>query len=90
MPQVFSGTRVLRCSDSSCVLFSQEEFSRVFGRGFDPATDVVLVMNGDGNSSGAHVDGCQYFGDSKSVYATFDRSWYGLMRINYVVVLGGR
>ena len=87
MPRLFIGSKVLRSSDSSCILFSRNEFKQLFGRDFNQNTDVVLVMNGDGMSSQAHVDGCVYLEDSDTIYATFDRSWYGLIRVNYMVAL---
>lgn len=87
MPRLFIGSKVLRSSDSSCILFSRNEFKQLFGRDFNQNTDVVLVMNGDGMSSQAHVDGCVYFADSDTIYATFDRSWSGLIRVNYMVAL---
>ena len=87
MPRLFIGSKVLRSSDSSCILFSRNEFKQLFGRDFNQNTDVVLVMNGDGMSSQAHVDSCVYFADSDTIYATFDRSWSGLIRVNYMVAL---
>lgn len=87
MPRLFIGSKVLRSSDSSCILFSRNEFKQLFGRDFNQNTDVVIAMNGDGVSSQAHVDGCVYFSDSDTIYATFDRSWSGLIRVNYMVAL---
>lgn len=87
IPRLFTGSKVLRSSDSSCILFSRDEFKKLFGSDFNQNTDVVFVMNGDGSSSQAHVDGCVYFTDSDTIYATFDRSWSGLIRVNYMVAL---
>ena len=78
---------MLRSSDSSCILFSREDFKKLFGRDFDKNTDVVLVMNGEGKDIPVHVDGCQYLGDSGAIYVTFDRGWYQNIRINYLVAM---
>lgn len=90
MPRLITGTKVLNSRDSSCVLFSRNEFQKLFGRGFDQETDVVLAMNGDGLNIPVHVDGCQYFGDTGDIYVTFDRAWHNAIRINYAVALASR
>ena len=87
IPRLFTGSKVLRSSDSSCILFSREEFRKLFGRDFDRNADVVLAMSGDSKNIPVHVDGCQYLGDSGAIYVTFDRSWYQEIRINYLVAL---
>lgn len=87
IPRLFTGSKVLLSSDSSCILFSREEFRKLFGRNFDRNTDVVLAMSGDGENIPVHVDGCQYLGGSGVIYVTFDRSWNREIRINYLVVL---
>lgn len=90
MPRLITGTKVLGSTDSSSVLFSRNEFQKLFGRDFDRNTDVVLVMNGDGVTIPVHVDGCQYFGDTGDIYVTFDRTWNSAIRINYAVALASR
>lgn len=87
MPRLFIGSKVLRSSDSSCILFSREDFKKLFGRDFDKNTDAVVAMNGDGIKVPVHVDGCVYFEDTGSIYATFDRVWKNEIRINYMVAL---
>ena len=87
MPRLFIGSKVLRSSDSSCILFSREDFKKLFGRDFDRNTDAVFAMNGDGIKVPVHVDGCVYFEDTGSIYATFDRVWSNEIRINYMVAL---
>ena len=59
----------------------------MFGRSFDPNTDAVFAMNGDGIYIPVHVDGCTYFRDSGAIYVTFDRVWSRDIRINYMVAL---
>ena len=90
MPRLITGTKVLNSRDTSCVLFSRNEFQKLFGRGFDRETDVVLAMSGDGLNIPVHVDSCQYFSDTGDIYVTFDRAWYNAIRINYAVALAGR
>ena len=78
---------MLHSRDSSSVLFSRDEFKNLFGRNFDPNTDAVFVMNGDGMGIPVHVDGCVYFRDSGTIYATFGAVWNGDIRINYLVAM---
>ena len=78
---------MLQSSDDSCILFSREEFRKLFGRDFDRNTDVVFAMNGDGKGIPVHVDGCTYAEDSDAIYATFDRHWSSGIRVNYMVAL---
>ena len=78
---------MLQSADSSCILFSREEFRKLFGRDFDRNTDVVLAMSGDGKGIPVHVEGCTYIEESGAIYATFDRYWSGAIRVNYMVSL---
>lgn len=87
IPRLFTGSKVLHSGDSSSVLFSRNEFKNLFGRNFNQNTDAVFVMNGDGIGIPVHVDGCVYFGDSGTIYATFGDVWNGDIRINYLVAL---
>lgn len=86
---MFAGSKVLNADSNSSVLFSDGEFVKLFGRSFNRNTDVVLAMSGDGDNIPVHVESCTYVGNSKSVYATFDRMWEASIRINYLVVLAG-
>lgn len=90
MPRLITGTKVLNSNDSSCVLFSRNEFQQLFGKVFDRDTDVVLAMSGDGFNIPVHVDGCQYFNNTGDIYVTFDRVWHNAIRINYAVALADR
>lgn len=87
IPRLSTGTKVLHSRDSSSVLFSRDEFKNLFGRAFDPNTDAVFVMNGDGVDIPVHVDGCTYLRDSGAIYVTFGAVWTGAIRINYMVAL---
>lgn len=87
IPLLFTGSKVLKGSGDSCMLFSGDEFRKLFGRDFNQTTDVVLLMNGDGVNIPVHVDGCTYLKDTKSIWVNFDRSWNSAVRINYLVVL---
>lgn len=90
MPRLFTGTKVLNSSDDSCVLFSRDEFPRLFGRAFNQDTDVVMAMNGDGVGIPVHVGGCTYISDTGTIYVNFDRKWDKAIRINYAVALAGK
>ena len=89
-PRLFTGSKVLNSSDSSCALFSRDEFTKLFGRAFNRDKDVVMAMNGDGVDIPVHVEGCTYLGNTGIVYVNFDRVWTGAIRINYAVALAGK
>lgn len=90
MPRLFTGYKVLSSADDSCVLFSRDEFPKLFGRAFNRDTDVVMAMNGDGIGIPVHVEGCTYLGDTGAIYVNFDRKWDKAIRISYAVALAGK
>lgn len=90
MPRLFTGTKVLNSADDSCVLFSRDEFLRLFGRAFNRDTDVVMAMSGDGFGIPVHVEGCTYLNNTGAIYVNFDRKWDKAIRINYAVALAGK
>lgn len=87
MPRLFTGSKVMNSKDDSCILFSREEFKKLFGRDFNRDTDAVFAMNGDGEDIPVHIDGCTYLGDSGAIYVNFDRAWTRAIRANYMVAL---
>lgn len=87
IPRLFTGSKVLNSKDDSCILFSREEFRKLFGRDFNRDTDAVFAMSGDGADIPVHIDGCTYLGDSGAIYVTFDRVWTRAIRANYMVAL---
>lgn len=87
VPRLFTGSKILKSSNDSCVLFSREEFKKLFGRSFNQNTDAVFVMNGDGKDIPVHIDGCTYLADQGAIYANFDRVWLSAIRVNYMVAL---
>ena len=87
IPRLFTGSKVLRSTDDSCILFSREEFKELFGRDFNRDTDAVFAMNGDGKNIPVHISGCTYLGDSGAIYVNFDRTWTSAVRVNYMVAL---
>ncbi len=85
------GTKVLAASSgTSLKLFTYSELNTLFG-----ATDcnnentTLFVVNGDGNTKDAHVDGATCLPKEETWYATFDKSVSGNIRINYLVVYFG-
>lgn len=90
MPRLFTGTKVVNSADDSCILFSRDEFVKLFGRAFNRDTDVVTVMNGDGVGIPVHVEGCTYLSNTGAIYANFDRKWDKAIRINYAVALASK
>lgn len=87
VPRLFTGSKILRSSNDSCILFSREEFRKLFGRYFNQNTDAVFVMNGDGKDIPVHIDGCTYLVAQGDIYANFDRVWSSAIRVNYMVAL---
>lgn len=87
IPRLFTGSKVLNSKDDSCILFSREEFKKLFGRDFNRDTDAVFAMNGDGKNIPVHIGGCTYLGDSGAIHVNFDRTWTSAVRVNYMVAL---
>lgn len=87
IPRLFTGSKVLNSKDDSCILFSREEFKKLFGRDFNRDTDAVFAMNGDGKDIPVHIGGCTYLGNSGAIYVNFDRAWTSAVRANYMVAL---
>lgn len=67
-------------------IWTPDEFAEKFGRVFDAGKDFCAVMNGDGNATSTHVEGSTWI-DNDGLYAVFDRTMNGLIRINWLVVL---
>lgn len=67
-------------------IWTPAEFTSKFGRAFDASKDFCALMNADGKACGAHIDGCTWIGDD-GLYAVFDRTVNGSIRINYLVAL---
>lgn len=85
--QIRTGTMVATVSSVDSVrMWTPAEFAVKFGRVFDGAKDCVCVMNADGWANNAHVDGATWI-DGDGLYAVFNKSFSGAIRINWLVVL---
>lgn len=85
--QIRTGTMVATVSSDDAVrMWTPAEFAAKFGRVFDGAKDCVCVMNADGKANNAHVDGATWI-DGDGLYAVFDRTVNGNIRINWLVAL---
>lgn len=89
-PKTFCGTKVVTVAgtQNSAPLFTQAEFTALFGRGFDAARDFIGAMNADGAASGAHVEGVTW--QDGVLYMVQDVTVSGNTdtRVNYFVALG--
>lgn len=90
MPYILQGTYVTNVSGTSCRLFDlkwlRENFKRQYGLSSTSNLTgryCVLVMNGDGNANGFHVEGATWKGDV--CYAVWKDSMTAHVRFNYVV-----
>ena len=90
MPYVLQGTYVTDVSGTSCRLFDLEWLRENFKSqyGLSSTSDLtgsycVLVMNGDGDANGFHVEGATWKGDV--CYAVWKDSLKAKVRFNYVV-----
>lgn len=87
MPKTYVGSLTKRASDSSVIMFTNNEFINKFGRSFNHQTDFIDVVSGDCNNIPVHVEGVQLDPIQKNVWAVFDRVWNNMIRLNYIVVL---
>ena len=83
----FTGSTVVSSSGHNYVrLWTDAQFKATFGRNYDGAKDYVGIMNGAGKDNGANpYCASHWYGDG--VYAYFDRSFSGPIRLNYLVIL---
>lgn len=85
--QIRTGTMVAAVSSANAVrMWTPAEFAAKFGRDFDFNKDFCALMNADGWATSTHVDGA-IWKDGDGLYAVFDRTMDGLIRINWLVVL---
>lgn len=73
-------------SRDSVRMWTPAEFAAKFGRVFEGGRDFAGVMNADGWANNAHVDGATWI-DGDGLYAVFNKSFSGAIRINWLVVL---
>lgn len=85
---MFVGSKTMNATGkTSILLFTKEEFEDLCGRSFRSSTDFVGAMNGDISATGTHIDGVQY-SPNDGIYATFQAAFSGVIRINYLIILG--
>ena len=87
VPKIYVGSITKRASDSSVIMFTNNEFINKFGRSFNNQTDFVDVVSGDCDNIPVHIEGVQLDPSQKNVLAVFDRVWTNMIRLNYIVVL---
>ena len=81
---------VLAGADSVRV-WSNSFFAEKFGHAFDPGSgDVALLMHGDANANGVHVEGSSYV-SGDGIYAVLGstRGADAAIRLQYLIVLVG-
>lgn len=86
-PKIYIGSLIKQSSDTSLCMFTNYEFISKFGRSFNHTTDFIDVISGDCNNIPVHVEGVQLDPNNKKVWAVFDSSWTGAIRLNYIVAL---
>ncbi len=87
-PKVICGSAVRDAKNFNAVmLFNDEQFKQIAGRAFNNAKDCILVMNADGNASGAVVLGIIYDPRTKHLDAHLSGTT-GAIRLNYIITLG--
>lgn len=82
--KIFYGSKVINNGDVYAVLFSNSEYSSITGRGFNPGTDVVLVMNGDADTTQTEFY-CTTWKASTQNIGIFCGS-AGARRVNYLIL----
>lgn len=74
--------------DKEVLLFNDADFKSQFGRSFDMTKDYVGVMNGEApvqQPDSMHVN---YYSGSKNIWIKIPGASSGLIRLNWVVMLG--
>lgn len=89
--KVKTGSTVVAFGNSNATLFTAAQLTSLLGRGFNQATDVVLVMSGDADAQGGQLmSSATYVNGTTQVYARYrgssDGDAQGPGRINWVVV----
>lgn len=87
VPTIYVGSTIKRASDSSVIMFTNDEFINKFGRSFNYETDFIDAVNGDSYNIPVHVEGVQLDRVQNDVVAVFDRVWNNMIRLNYIVAL---
>lgn len=87
-PKVICGSTVRDAKNFNAVmLFSDEQFKEIAGRGFNNAKDSISAMNADGSASGTLVTGILYDPRTKHLDAHLSGA-VGAIRLNYIITLG--
>lgn len=70
--KVYSGSIVTSTwYGSEARLFTESEFSSMFGRSFDQSSDSISVMNGDGKAYGGTIVQVRYYPNSKKTFSLY-------------------
>lgn len=89
--RIIVGTTIVTANGNYQVkLFTKAQFKAIAGRYFDYSKDFITVMNADFHDSMAvHVSGAGYASTEGNIYALYEGTRNGNLRINYLIILGG-
>lgn len=81
--KIYTGSMVKVAAGTSVLMWTHDDFASRYGA-YTMGKTFIGVFNGDGNAASVHVDGVEY--NSNGIYAVFDRSLSGNIRLNVMVV----
>ena len=87
-PKVYVGTKIINewGSAGQVRVFTETDFSTLFGSAFSMLKDCVLIMNADGNANGVYLSATGYWSNDGIWAKILNGSGSGNIRINYVVI----
>lgn len=87
-PKVYVGTKVINewGPAGQVRVFTETDFSTLFGSAFSMLKDCVLIMNTDGNANGVYLSATGHWSNDGIWAKTLNGSGSGNIRINYVVI----
>lgn len=87
-PKVYVGTNVITewGTDGQVRVFTETDFSKLFGSAFNESKDCVLIMNADQKANNVYLSAAAYWLNDGIWAKTWNGSGSGHIRINYVVV----
>lgn len=87
-PKVYVGTKVTNewGAAGQVKVFTETDFSTLFGSAFSMVKDCVLIMNADGSANGVYLSATGHWSNDGIWAKTLNGSGSGNIRINYVVI----
>lgn len=72
---------------TSCLVWTREEFVAKFGRAYDRDKDYVDFINVSNDTNGAHVEGASV-SSTGNIYALLQKETTGTIKLGFICMLG--